>query len=203
MLISADESKQWKHWAIQLVKHIFNRLLTLSMIHREDADEWTLKVFEKCLDASVEVLTVVVEVGEASVERQRNTHRQMPLGVPAPFNHRNDLNQLLNSHREAQKRRKLGTDEALAARLVAYELIAGLAAYAFTREKRPFELPILLLRCAVYEDERMQQYVSVALQGLLEDYISKLICGTGGLYRVAPLLPRLRSNRPCRCFLHC
>jgi hypothetical protein len=38
--VSLGEELGPKHWAIQLVKHIFNCLLTLSIIHRKDADEY-------------------------------------------------------------------------------------------------------------------------------------------------------------------
>jgi hypothetical protein len=166
-LRSTDERKQGKFCAVQLVKTIYNQLLSSAIIHHENADEWTRMIFEKCLDASIEVLTVVVEVGQSNVDRQRNPHAQMPLGVAAAFNHRNDLNRLLNTHRESQKRRKLGMDDAIQARQVAYELITGLVAYSLDREKGPFELPIFLLKCAIYEEEYMQHYVGKALDALL------------------------------------
>ena len=41
-------------------------------------------------------------------------------------------------------------EEAALARQVAYTLITKLAAFSFGRENRPFELPIFLIKCAVY-----------------------------------------------------
>ena len=169
--LTPDDLKQGKFWGVQLVKSFYTQMIASSMIQNDDMDPWTLGVFEKCLDASLEVLSVVVEVGESNVEQRRNPHPQLPLGVPAPFNNRNDLNRLLNGHRTSQKRRKLMTDEALKARQVAYEMITSLAARSLARSQRPFELAIFLLRCAVYEDELMQHYAANALDALLKEYI--------------------------------
>ena len=173
-ILNTDDSKHGKFWGVQLVKSFYNQLIASFIIHNEDTDDWTINVFEKCLDASREVLQVVVEVGESNVENQRNPHPQMPLGVPAPFLHRQDLNQLLNCHRTAQKRQKLGMDDAIKAREAAYEFISALAAYTIGRQEKSFELTIFLLECAVYEDECMQHYVTKALEALLEVYSDAL-----------------------------
>ena len=168
--LSADEQRKGKFWAVQLVESLYKQLLHSSIIDLQDADDWASHVFEKCIDASVEVLTVVVELGDSNVEKLRQPHNQTPLGVPGPFHRRNDLNRLLDEHRTNQKKRKLGMEEAALARQVAYALITKLAAFSFGRENRPFELPIFLIKCAVYEDEFMEHYVTEALDALLNEY---------------------------------
>mmetsp|Transcript_29925 Transcript_29925/g.45997 ORF Transcript_29925/g.45997 Transcript_29925/m.45997 type:complete len:1188 (-) Transcript_29925:232-3795(-) len=167
-----EEMKKGKYWAVLLVQHFYSQFIAQSLIHNDD--EWAVQVCEKCLDASEEVLSVVVELGESKIRRQRAHNGQLPLGVPVPFNNRNDLNNLLHTHRETKKRRSIQMDEALQARRIAYELITSLKQNALNRETKPFELPIFLFKCIVHENVFLQQNVAKTLEALLREYTKKL-----------------------------
>jgi ariadne-1 len=171
---SVDDQKRKKLWCVQIMKSLYIQLVSSSLIDEENPDEWAVYIFETCLDISVEVLSVVVEIGQSNVEKLRNHPDARPLGVPAPFGRRNDLNTLLNSHRESLKRRKLSTEYATDARQAAYGFISKLSPFSFNHGKQPFEIPILLLGCAVYEEEFLQHYVTTALDDLLRQYAATL-----------------------------
>lgn len=169
-LRSSDERKYGKFWAVQLVQVFLDHLVPPSALAETTLNEWTKSVVMSCLAVAVEVTSVVIEIGESNVEHPRIGHRQLPGGVEAPFQQRHDLNRMLNSHRASQKRRKLGADDAIRARQVAYEVIARTATHSIQRESRPFELPVYLLRCSIYEDNHMQPFVSRASASLLSVY---------------------------------
>lgn len=165
-----DDHKRKRFLCVQLMKSLYTKLVSLSLIDEENPDTWAVFIFEKCLDISVEVLSVVVEVGVSNVEKLRNRPDVRPLGVPTPFGRRNDLNTLLNSHREYLKRRKLSSENATAARRAAYGFISKLAPFSCTYGQQPFEVPKLLLGCAVYEEQSLQHHVTTALDSLLARY---------------------------------
>ena len=170
-----QEIKQGKYWAILLVKHFYSQFIEESS-RLDDADdiEWAQDVSNKCLDACEEVLSVVVELGESKLRQQQvRPNGQLPLGVPLPFNNRNDLNLLLNTHRETLQRKQLQLDEALEARQIAYEFIATLRENVLRRETKPFQLSIFLFKCIVHENPYLHQYVSTALKELLEAYTTE------------------------------
>lgn len=80
------------------------------------------------------------------------------------------MNRMLHSHRSIQKRQKMASNDAVQARQVAYGLIAKSAKHTIRRDEKPFELPILLLRCSTYEDHTMQKYMEQANTALLDLY---------------------------------
>ena len=170
-LRSSDERKYGKFWAVELIQLFLNHLIPASTFTERSSDEWTSSVVRSCLDVAVEVASIVVEIGESNVEYSQLTGRQPLLGgVEAPFQRRRDLNRMLNTHRASLKRRKLGADDAIRARQVAYEVISRTATHSIERESRPFELPMYLLRCAIYEENHMQSFVATASTSLLKIY---------------------------------
>mmetsp|Transcript_18311 Transcript_18311/g.27120 ORF Transcript_18311/g.27120 Transcript_18311/m.27120 type:complete len:948 (+) Transcript_18311:648-3491(+) len=173
-IISLDEQKYRKFWCIKLVKSFYKQFVSFSIIDEEHPDEWASMVYQTCLCTSIEVLTIVVDIGQSNVEILRTTQNERPLGVPGPFRGRNDLNMLLNSHRESQKRRKLSSEDAIEARKAAYGFVSQFAALSIHDDRKPFELPILLLGCAVYEEESLQNCVTTALDCLLREYTRAL-----------------------------
>jgi ariadne-1 len=170
-------------------------------------ESWMISVIKTGLGVAIEVISLLLEAGEAHVERPRVGNREvLPQGVPAPFPQRNDLNRMLNEHRTSQKRRRLASDKAVRARQVAYSLIERYAAHSISREERPFELPAYLLRCGIHEDASLQQYVSEASKAILDLYCGYVevmewqkLCPTlvidgsqGSLQQaVVPLLPAM------------
>lgn len=168
-LRSSDERKYSKFWGVQLIHAFFEHLGLSPAVTNGEGDEWSSSR-TTCLDVAVEVISIVVEVGESNVEQPRVANRQLPGGAEVPFPRRHDLNRMLNAHRASLKRRKLGADDAIRARQIAYEVIGTSAVHSISRESRPFELPVCLLRCSIYEDDYMQHYVSKANTALLDVY---------------------------------
>jgi ariadne-1 len=172
ILFLAEQHTEGKYWAIQLVQSCYRETMGLTTLQDGAAfDKWTLEIVDKWLTVSLQVLTVVIEVGEMNVaQERRNPRAALPLGVPGPFNRRNDLNRLLNSHRTLLKRKKLGDDEAIHAREAAYRMIVDLARHSLSRKGDAFELPNILLKCVVYENEVLQLHALDALDALLKQY---------------------------------
>jgi IBR domain, a half RING-finger domain/Zinc finger, C3HC4 type (RING finger) len=154
--------------AVRLVGRLFESLPTNTQA------ETTLEV----RSIVVEVLKSVVDMGLADLEEMRATARRggvLPLGVPVPFNRRQDFDQLLASHRQSQKRKHLKSDGAIEARKEAYRLVCLLPATIIAQQKdEPFELPILLLQCAVYEDRYLEHFVLKAIDFVLNACVMKL-----------------------------
>jgi ariadne-1 len=129
------------------------------------------------LTAVMEVLQTVVDMGTSNLEEVRDTQRQghLPLGVPAPFNHRNDLNRLLLSHRQLLNRKNMKRDDAMEARKEAYRLVPLLSAVAFeVQNDNPFQLPNLLLQCAVHEDSYLEHNVMKAIDAILSAFVQRM-----------------------------
>ena len=160
-----DNDNEHKFLAMRLVFFFYDHL------QRPEA------VFaSKLFDAATKILTILVHFridDELRTIPRRND--QIPLGVPTPFGGRNDLNQLLQSHRQSLKRKKLKVDDAIEAREIAYKLIASLSSYIFEQsDASPFHFPTLLLQCAVYEDRHLEHYLTKALDSILVKYEEKL-----------------------------
>ena len=182
LLLLAEQHIDGKFWAIQLVVSFFGTFLipkggtAMIKVRGIEFDGWEQEILTKCLRISSQILYVVVEAGENVTEHIRAPQRvePLPLGVPAPFDERNDLNRLLSCHRANQKRRNLAMDEAIHARRAAYQMITNLVSSSLMVElesTRSFKWPCLLLKCAVYEHRSMQPYVSKALDSLLQSYV--------------------------------
>ena len=211
ILLLADQHIDGKFWAIQLVKSIFGKFLlsaettTVNDAYVDEYTDWKYHILANCFDVSSQVLEVVVVTGEIINEHKRAPPRNAPLGVPAPFNERNDLNRLLNRHRTYQKKRTLAMDDATQARRAAYQMITDLASSSLNADPsaaRSFKWPILLFQCAIHEHESMQPYVSTALDSLLRTYFaecSNIFPGQEGSsslrtskeHEAVPLLPSL------------
>ncbi|KAL7537653.1 hypothetical protein ACHAWF_005862, partial [Thalassiosira exigua] len=140
------------------------------------------------------------------MEQQQDQGRHVP-GVPGPFGARHDLNKLLADHRVSQRRRQLRDSSALQARVTAYRIGTDLAprtvgdrlqqlknsaASADTKDlcSGLFEIPIILLGCAVgEEDVGMHPFVTKALGALLG--VFKEFKNALSESQIAPLLPSL------------
>ena len=147
-------------------------------------------LISKIFDAITKILKILIDFNEGDVDESRTidgdpqaTRRQIPLGVPSPFIRRNDLNQLLQTHRLSQKRRNnMNRDDAIQGREAAYKLIVQLSSNVFdcrttdddNSSYSPFQLPDLLLKCAVYEDRYLENYAIEALDAILIQYTKKL-----------------------------
>jgi ariadne-1 len=163
--LSEVNDDEHKFLAIQLVSSFFCHLQRpkISMI---------LKVF----DLIFSVLTILANscIGE---DLRTPPHRnvQTPAGIPRPFHNRNDLNYLLQSHRQSMKRKNLSRGNAVSARKDAYELIPLLTPYIFERsDASRFQLPILLLQCIVFEEKLLENRLIKALDSTLAEYEKKI-----------------------------
>jgi ariadne-1 len=165
--LSNQGETDYKFLSIQLVSCFYNQMKPVS-----------LTVISKTLVAIADVLKVLVDQGAAEMDNLRTIPEragELPLGVPAPFNQRNDLNRLLTNHRQYLNRKKMQHDNSMQARKVAYELIPPLSKGMFECEGyEPYELPNLLLQCTVHEDRLLEQYVIKALDACLLEYVARL-----------------------------
>jgi ribosomal 50S subunit-associated protein YjgA (DUF615 family) len=159
-----QSGKHQKYLAIRLISWIYLQL-----------ESPPRSIAPLILEAVIEILQIVVDVGESDRDEFRTLPTaHLPGGVPTPFNRRHDLNRLLTSHRQALNRRKMASDDALTARKEAYRLIELLAPSVLKWEKqteKAFVLPRLLLTCSSYEDPRLKHFVVEALDSLLEQYM--------------------------------
>ncbi|CAJ1949614.1 unnamed protein product [Cylindrotheca closterium] len=171
--LSPIQMKQKWIYSIRLVKSIYQKLVAADLISEKNPDAWASDLIQKSLKMCFGVLSLVLEAGQSNVEKLRKRTRPVP-GAPAPFGRRADLNDLLNDHREGQKRRQLSSDDAVASREAAYELISLLSGHAVEWSENFFQLPSLLLGCAIHEEEILQQSVTDALVHLLSAYIKAL-----------------------------
>lgn len=167
---NSDDRKLGKYWAAQLTQIVMDQLLPALAVDGIIDDPWINSIVKTLRDLAVEVLSALVEIGGRHNELPLLANQDLPLGVETPFQQRYDLNRMLHTHRSAQKRQKMTFNDAVNARQVAYGLIAKCAQLTIRRDERPFELPILLLRCSTYEDHSMQKYVEQANSALLDLY---------------------------------
>jgi ariadne-1 len=137
---------------------------------------------DTCLKMSevvVEILGRLVDSGLADLNEMRAAISRegiWPLGVPAPSDHRNDLDRLLSSHRQSLKRKNLKRDDEVDARREAYHLVTLMPSSVFERTgDEPFKFPNLLLQCAVYEDIDLQYFVIKAVDSVLTIYVEKIM----------------------------
>ena len=190
-----------KHWAIQLVNTYYTQLRDSFLATADSL--WYQSFLASCFKLCCLALQVVVEVGEthSELERQPQNTPPLPLGVPAPFQHRPDLNRLLNNHRTALIKKHLGNDEAILIRQKAYHMLKAIVPKLATPPPPPlegtFDLPILLFKCSTFEHERLQADVSNVLDCVLDCLKKQLFApqhthdSKSDLFRVAPILPCL------------
>ncbi|KAL3932485.1 MAG: hypothetical protein SGBAC_010831, partial [Bacillariaceae sp.] len=171
--LSPAQKKQKWFCSIRLVKSIYQELVAAGLMDKENPNAWATSLINKCLKMCSGVLSVVLEAGQSNVEKLRTRTRPVP-GAPAPFGRRADLNGLLNDHREGQKRRQLSSDDAVASREAAYELVSLLSDHAPNYSENFFQLPALLLGCAIHEEEILQTAVTDSLVHLLSAYVKAL-----------------------------
>ena len=127
----------------------------------------------KIFDLIITILTIVAnsDIGEDLRTAPRNDDQIAPGLLHIPFGGRNDLNKLLQSHRQSMKRRNLDRGSAIEARADAYAMIPLISVYLFERsDASKFRLPILLLRCAVYESRCLENCLTKALDSTLAEY---------------------------------
>jgi len=165
--LSETNDDQHKYVAMRLVSTFYLQI-------ERPATTLVCKVFELIIG----VLTILANAGKNEEELRTAPRRDDRIAaglVPMPFGGRNDLNQLLQSHRQSLKRRNLNQDRAIDARTAAYEMIPLLSAYMFERsDAYKFRLPILLLQCAVFEDRRLENRLTKALDSTLAEYKKKI-----------------------------
>ena len=161
--LSETNDDQHKYVAIHLVSIFY---------HHIERPETSLVC--KLFDLIIGVLTILANAGKNEEELRTAPRRDDRIAaglVPMPFGGRNDLNQLLQSHRQSLKRSNLNQDRAIDARTAAYEMIPLLSDYMFERsDAYKFRLPILLLQCAVFEDRRLENRLTKALDSTLAEY---------------------------------
>ena len=153
-----------KFLAMRLISNFYSRL-------QKPKTAMVWKIF----DLIISVLTILANSGIEEDLRTAPRHNvQTPAGIPRPFHNRNDLNKLLQCHRQAIKRKTLNRDNAIQARENAYTMISLLSAYTLQRsDASRFQIPILLLQCAVFEDRRLENCLTRALDSTLAEYKKK------------------------------
>jgi hypothetical protein len=153
-----------KFLAMRLVSNFYSRL-----------QQPKTAMVSKLFDLIISVLTILANSGiEEDLRTSPRHNAQTPAGIPRPFHNRNDLNKLLQSHRQSLKRKTLNNNNAIQARKNAYTMISFLSAYTLQRsDASRFQIPILLLQCAVFEDRRLENFLTRALDSTLAEYQKK------------------------------
>lgn len=164
--LSEGDDDERKFLAMRLVSRFY------SYLHRPQAT-----IISKIIDLISNVLTILADSGhiEEDLRIVPGHDAQLAGGVPRPFGNRNDLNKLLQTHRQSLKRKNLHRDDAIHARKDAYKMIPHISAHTVGRsETSPFQLPILLLQCAVFEEHCLQECLTNALNSTLAVYEKQL-----------------------------
>jgi len=163
--LSEGDDDERKFLAMRLVSRFYSHL------QRPKAT-----TISKIIDLISKVLTILADSGhvEEDLRIAPGHNAQLAGGVPRPFGNRNDLNKLLQTHRQSLKRKNLHRDDAIHARKDAYRMIPHISAHTVGRsETSPFQLPILLLQCAVFEEHCLQECLTNALNSILAIYEKK------------------------------
>ncbi len=148
--------------AMRLVRNFFRH------IQRPQA-----ALVSKIFDLMMKVFTALVTSGTSEDLKiaPRGDDHNAPGLVPAPFGRRNDLNRLLQNHRQSLKRKSMDRGNAIQAREDAYTMIIQLSAHMFEQpEASKFRLPILLLQCAIFESSCLEKHLTRALDSTLAEY---------------------------------
>jgi len=209
-----DPNRHGVYWGIQLMQGLFDDLRKVAAENGQFRDNgWVQDFYKCCLETAKSVLLVVPEqhnnIGDYDGRlgnRGRGDHDGQPLGVPEPFDRRNDLNQLLRNHRLNKKKRLLNMENAIHARRVAYAMIAELSSFicleSDASKDDALHLKNLGICKAVFnwssiETEANQVPLQRALDALLKHY-RMILCRSDndpGVHEkqqlVAPLLPCL------------
>jgi ariadne-1 len=120
-------------WGIQLTQRLFSesqRITSSSAL--EGKSGWRLDFYQNCLEIAKSVLSVVpdqedspLRIRSALHPRTREDRMGVPDGAILGDEQQGHLDVLVSNHRKLQKNRLLQRSDAVAARRVAYELIAA------------------------------------------------------------------------------
>ena len=163
--LSEGDSDEHKFLSMRLVSNFFGRLERPGKV-----------IVGKIFDLIINMLTKLVDTSmiEQDLRIAPRNNRNTAAQIPVPFNVRNDLNKLLQSHRQSLKRKNLNRDNATQARKEAYAMIPFLSTFVIDlTNASKFQLPILLFRCAGFEDPYLEEYLTKALDSVLVEYKKK------------------------------
>jgi ariadne-1 len=120
-------------WGIQLTQRLYSESQRITSSNALEGDSgWRFQFYHSCLEIAESVLSVVPDQEDSAMRirsARRPRTREDPMAVPdfaAPAEvHQGHLDVLVSNHRKSQKNRLLHRSDAVAARRVAYELIAA------------------------------------------------------------------------------
>ena len=178
--------------------HLLRRILEQLPIYKSFEQEWMLDLERKCLQASIAVIGNMMERNSPlplqnhvqdqdltdGINDREEPHRRIRMNLleedddVMPSANGSDRTQnfnlpILRHHRNNQRRMSRAIDDARKARETAYDLISKLSKVHEVYDKNgrlSFNLPVLLFKCAITEDERVAAKVSNALCALLKVY---------------------------------
>ena len=185
-------------WAIRLVYGLQKQVEQMN-----DA-EWMEDFRTKCITCAKDTLA---GLPDPSVSRPIGIRDDTEEPVNRLIARRRAEDDLFAKHRNSLRKKRLRYDDALKARENAYELI-GTLGYLGTRvaqgdcehEELSFELPIVLFKCALFEDTMMKPRATKALSDLLSSFTSAVSSGTfdeSSLQRQAAYLIPSLVNASC------
>jgi ariadne-1 len=192
LAMEVQQQDRGKFSTIHLLKKIY------------DNHKTSIEVQQKVLQASITIVSTMVERTEPLPRRLETNlrHGLVPdqLEYAVQDERRPDINRLIVRHRKLQQTKHLKLEEAIQARETAYDFIAKLARFHDVYHGGniiSFQLPILLFKCYMTEDELMAVSISNALDALLQIYIPHITNVARNTYlesTAAILLPPLLDS---------
>jgi len=187
-------------WAIRLIYGLHKQVQGVM----ED-NEWMEDFCSKCITCAKDTLA---GLPDPVVSRATATREDDEEPVNRTLARRRAENDLFVKHRSSLRKKRLRYDDAMKARENAYELISSLGCYGNRashgdgeQEELSFDLPIVLFKCALYEDTMMKPRATKALSDLLTSFKSAVTSGkceeTALQRQAAYLIPSLVDASYC------
>uniref|UniRef100_A0A7S3NZT8 RING-type domain-containing protein n=1 Tax=Amphora coffeiformis TaxID=265554 RepID=A0A7S3NZT8_9STRA len=179
-------------WGIDLLQPFFRQLYSDTRI----SGDIRKVLCSKVLATAVSALEIVPPSKTPLVEEPHARDHDLPLGVPADFSDREDLNGLLHKHRLLQRKRALLSCEAMEARKGAYRMITDCVRLAGAPKEDPLSVPIAMFQCIASEERGLTPSVAHALKAIVTVFKDAIFSDVTGdeqnkLDFIAPLLPSL------------
>jgi len=179
-------------WGINLLRPFFSQLCNDTLI----AQDIRNLVCSRLIATTVSALEIVQSSKTPVVDGPHIRDHDLPLGVPADFSDRDDLNGLLLKHRTLQRKRALLSYEVTEARKGMYQMIEDCVRLTGAPKEDPLSLPIAMFKCIASEDRKLCPSVADTLKSILIVYKDAIFCDTAydGQSKkdfIAPLLPSL------------
>ena len=187
-----DPTRPSIFWGIDLLVPFFRQVCRNNLL----SEDLRKMLCSKLLATAVSALETVAPSKTPLVEEPHARDHELPLGVPADFSDRDDLNGLLHKHRTLQRKRALLSYEAMEARNGAYQMITDCFRLAGVPEEDPLSVPIAMFQCIASEDRGLSPSVADALKVIMINFkdarFNDMMCqGQTKIDFIAPLLPSL------------